>query len=122
MTNHNIINDLFNCVPELKSKFEKSFEQHLITTKDGIYVIWGLGVMSCVLDLLKTPSVYSNQLQKIFNFFETMAQHEDERKDLLMYSTLETLDDHKELLNTAFSFMGSKTKKLLLDVQAFLGE
>ena len=73
------------------------------------------------LDLISQDKLYSSCLLYT-SFFETMAQHEDERKDLLMYSTLETLDDHKELLNTAFSFMGSKTKKLLLDVQAFLGE
>ncbi len=109
--------------PSLKQMFDMFCKKRLIDFSDGIYVIWGLGVMSCVLELLQDPIHNKALLQRIFDFFEEMATSEEEEvRELLMYSTLETLDDDKEVLKIALSFMGNETKKLLYRVQAFLGE
>ena len=109
--------------PSLKQMFDTMKKKYYVADDAGTYVVWGLGVMSCVLELLQDPIHNKALLQRIFDFFEEMATTEEEEvRELLMYSTLETLDDDKEVLKIALSFMGNETKKLLYRVQAFLGE
>ena len=109
--------------PSLKQMFDTMKKKYYVADDAGTYVVWGLGVMSCVLELLQDPIHNKALLQRIFDFFEEMATSEEEEvRELLMYSTLETLDDDKEVLKIALSFMGNETKKLLYRVQAFLGE
>ena len=117
-----IFNQFIKRFPELNDTINKSLKTHLVDDKDGIYVIWGLGIMPSVLELLKRPN-NERILKNIFNFFEEMAISEDEEvRELLMYSTLETLDDDKVILKEALIYMGDKTKKLLDGIQNFLGE
>lgn len=118
-----IIEKFLKEVPEFRNIFRENCTQNLVDSEDGIYVLWGLGIMPGVIKFLRQPEMYKKQLQNIFAFFEKMANSErGEIRELLMYSTLETLDDYKDILTIAYTFMGNKTKELLNNVQNFLGE
>jgi len=107
-------------VPELETEFKVSLKDNLIDKKDGLYVIWGMGMMPCIITSIKNKA-NENQLTRIFNFFEEMATSEEEVKELLMYSTLEKLGDEKEIFELAVPFMGKETRRLSDTVETFLG-
>ena len=118
-----IIEKFLEAVPEFRNIFRENCTQNLVDSEDGLYILWGLGIMPGVINFLSQPEIYKKQLQNIFAFFEEMANSENEEiRELLMYSTLETLDDNKDILNNAYMFMGNKTKKSLENIQNFLGE
>jgi ssDNA-binding replication factor A large subunit len=107
-------------VPELETEFKVFLKDNLIDEKDGLYVIWGMGMMPCIITAIKNKA-NENQLTRIFDFFEEMATSEEDVKELLMYSTLEKLGDEKEIFELAVPFMGKETRRLSDKVETFLG-
>ena len=121
MTINNIIEMFFNRVPEIKNKIDVKLKENSIDMTDGIYVTWGMGVMPCVIDTIYNYKDTGSQLEKVFMFFEEMANADEDIKDLLMYSTLEKLGDEKQILEIAYTYMGKETRILSDRVEAFLG-
>lgn len=117
---NNILELFLKRVPELETSFKISLKDNLIDETDGIYVIWGMGLMPCIIDAIKNKA-NENQLIKIFNFFEEMATSEEDVKELLMYSTLEKLGDEKQIFELAMPFMGNETRELSNKIETFLG-
>jgi hypothetical protein len=117
-----IVEKFLNQFPDQQEMFQQRLKNDKVDMEDGIYIIWGSGINSWVISLLEDSAVHDCLLTRIFNFLEEMANGSEEERDLLMYSTLERLDDDKDLLKIAFMYMGAETKKLLKKVQAFLGE
>ena len=99
----------FSEVPELQEACEQRFLLFHIDRNDGIYVIWGLGIMKCILALLAEPEKNENILKKCFAFFEKMVDHDQRTKGLLFCSTFQSLNNAEHLLPAAFRFMEEKT-------------
>ncbi|WP_441422440.1 DUF7674 family protein [Anaerobacillus sp. MEB173] len=60
----------------------------------------------------------TDKLEKFFNFFEKMAiEGDDYTKELLTVTILERLGDDKEILITAYKYMGKETRKASDEVE-----
>lgn len=108
--------------PQINDDINKNLTANMIDINDGIYVVWGMGVMPCIIKMIDSIDIHENQISSIFEFFEDMATAEDEElKDLLMYSTLELLGDDEKRLKISKKFMRNCTKILSEKVETFLG-
>ena len=108
--------------PQLNVDINKNLKDNLVDINDGIYVLWGMGIMPSVNKTIDCIGKHENLVSEIFDFFEEMANEDDEElKELLMYSTLETLGDDYKRLEISRQFMKNETKKLSERVEAFLG-
>jgi hypothetical protein len=59
----------------------------------------------------------------LFDFFERMAtQGDDDVKGLLSVTILARLGDSKELLQTAYKYMGAETRKVSDEIEKFWGK
>ncbi|SFS10200.1 DUF7674 family protein [Anaeromicropila populeti] len=113
MTINNIFEIFISKFPQLNEDINKNLKDNMVDTNDGIYVLWGMGVMPCVNKIIDNIENYEDLISSIFDFFEEMANGDDEElKDLLMYSTLETLGDDEKRLNISRQFMKNETKLL----------
>lgn len=117
----NVVEEFFCKFPELQGNFNKEIKENLIEKTDGIYTVWGLGVMPCIMDILEDCDLNHPMLVKIFAFFEEMANSDEKVRELLIYSILEKLGDEKEILQKSNNFMGSETYRLSYEVERFLG-
>lgn len=121
MNMDNAINDYLKKVPEVQEQFEKQCKERLIDDTDGAHVIWSLGLIPCVIELIKDNKKNKSVLQRTFAFFEEMASSDEEVRELLLYSVLEKIGDDKEILNISMALMGKNTLKLSQQVENFLG-
>lgn len=107
-------------IPELKKPYADMYRGMRLAPEDGIYALWGFGIMPCVKSLLEEPEAHHGLLQRIFTFFEQMANSEDtEVQDFLICGTLESLDDTPKMLETACKYMGPRTTVLWHRVEDF---
>lgn len=108
--------------PQLNAEINKNLTDCMIDRNDGLYVLWGMGIMPSVNRLIDNYEENEDLVSEIFDFFEEMANIDDEElKELLMYSTLETLGDYDNRLEISRKFMKNETKKLSERVETFLG-
>jgi len=108
--------------PQINDDIKKNLIDNMVDINDGIYVVWGMGVMPCIIKMVDSIDIHKNQISSVFDFFEDMANSEDDEiKELLMYSTLETLGDDEKRLKTSKRFMKNGTKILSEKVETFLG-
>jgi hypothetical protein len=122
MTINNVFEIFMNKFPQLNADININIKDNLVDANDGIYVLWGMGVMPCVNKLIDNIENCENLVSNIFDFFEEMANDGDEEvKELLMYSTLETLGDDGVRLKISRQFMKDETKILSERVETFLG-
>lgn len=122
MNYDNVLNEFFIEVPELKEMFEKRRLARNIELNEGAYVLWGIALYPCIIQLFDDKETNKNLLKKVFDFFEKMAQCEDERvRELLMYGILEELGDDKNILENSRIFMREKTKVLSECIESFFG-
>lgn len=113
LTINNVFEKFMSRFPQINDDINKNLSDNMVDTNDGIYVVWGMGVMPCVINMIDNVELYENQISSIFDFFEDMANgEEDELKELLMYSTLETLGDDEKWLKISRQFMKNETKLL----------
>ena len=115
MNKDNVLNNYLEIVPEVQERFKKQCKKSLID------VIWSLGLVPCVIELIKDNKKNESVLQRTFTFFEEMASSDEEVRELLLYSVLEKLGDDKETLNISMTLMGENTLKLSQQVENFLG-
>lgn len=121
MNKDNVLNKYLEIVPEVQERFKKQCKKSLIDDTDGAHVIWSLGLIPCVIELIKDNKKNESILQRTFTFFEKMASSDEEVRELLLYSVLEKLGDDKEILNISMTLMGKNTLKLSQQVENFLG-
>ncbi|AFM41481.1 hypothetical protein Desaci_2539 [Desulfosporosinus acidiphilus SJ4] len=76
---------------------------------------------SFVVNLLKSHG--NEELKnRIFSFYEGMATSDDDDiRNVLQVTLLEYLGDDKEILNTAYRYMGIYTKRQSDEIERFLG-
>ena len=84
MDMNNLIDEFLFVVPEIKRDFEKQKEINLVDDEDGYYTIWGFGLMPCIIELFSEFDNNKDILEKVFHFFEVMANSEEEIKELLV--------------------------------------
>ena len=113
--------NFFKHFPEAYEYFINQKKLTLVDDTDGMYVIWEMGIMPYVLHVIKESYKYQDLIKRIFDFFEEMANSEEETKELLMYGVLEKLGDEKEIFQKSLSFMGNRTRELSDMVENFLG-
>lgn len=121
MDKNNVIENYLKKVPEIQEQYITQCKENLIDDTDGAHVIWSLGLVPCIIKLIKKHEINKTVLVKTFDFFEEMATSSEEVRELLLYSVLEQLGDDKEVLNTAMSLMGKNTLKYSEQVEYFLG-
>lgn len=122
MNINNVFEKFMNRFPQINDDITKNLIDNMADVNDGIYVVWGMGVMPCIIKMLDSIDNQENQISSIFDFFEDMANAEDdELKGLLMYSTLESLGDDKKRLKISKQFMKNGTRILSEKVETFLG-
>lgn len=108
--------------PQLYADISQNLKDNMVDTNDGIYVLWGMGVMPCINKIIDDIGNYEDVVLGIFDFFEEMANgDEEELKELLMYSTLEKLGDDENRLEISRQFMKKETKILSNKVETFFG-
>ena len=118
----NVFEKFISKFPQLNDDINTNLKENRADTNDGIYVLWGMGVMPSVIKMIEHMENNHNIITSIFDFFEEMAiGHDEELKELLMYSTLETLGDDEERLKISRQFMKNETKILSGKVETFLG-
>lgn len=121
MNQNNVWQEYLKAVPELKAPFEAQCRENWVDGTDGPYVIWGMGLMPCILERLAYEEQNKDLLDRTFAFFEKMACASEEVRELLLYAVLEKLGDDKAVLAKARLLMGAKTLEYSRQVEAFLG-
>lgn len=121
MNKDNAINNYLRIVPEIKERFKIQCKESLIDETDGAHVVWSLGLVPCVIELINEYEKNKRMLEKTFDFFEEMASSDEEVRELLLYSVLEKLGDDKEILNISKALMGKSTLKYSEQLENFLG-
>ena len=77
--------------------------------------------MPCIIELFSEFHNNKDILEKVFHFFEVMANSEEEIKELLMYGVLERLEDSEEILEQSKLLMGKETLLCSEKIEQFLG-
>lgn len=121
MNKDNAIKEFLEKIPEIQEQYIRQCKENLIDNADGAHVIWSLGLVPCIIEMLREHEINKNTLLKSFDFFEQMATLDEDVRELLLYSVLEKLGDDKEVLNTSITLMGRNTLKYSEQVENFLG-
>ena len=98
MNQNNVWQEYLKAVPELQAPFEAQCRENWVDGTDGPYVIWGMGLMPCILERLAYEEQNKDLLDRTFAFFEKMACASEEVRELLLYAVLEKLGDDKACL------------------------
>lgn len=89
MDKDNVIENYLKKVPEIQEEYITQCKENLIDDTDGAHVIWSLGLVPCIIKLIKKHDMNKTVLMKTFDFFEEMATSSEEVRELLLYSVLE---------------------------------
>jgi hypothetical protein len=112
----NIAERFVNEFPEFKPLFEEHIQYN-----DGEllpHVFFG-ECNDYFIKFLETE--VTKELEKLFDFFERMAKGDEYVQELLSVTILERLGDNKEILNTAYKYMGKETRKASNEIEKFWG-
>ena len=83
MNQNNVWQEYLKAVPELQAPFEAQCRENWVDGTDGPYVIWGMGLMPCILERLAYEEQNKDLLERTFAFFEKMACASEEVRELL---------------------------------------
>ena len=73
MNQNNVWQEYLKAVPELQAPFEAQCRENWVDGTDGPYVIWGMGLMPCILERLAYEEQNKDLLDRTFAFFEKMV-------------------------------------------------
>ena len=110
MDNQKFMNEFYQYVPEMKDMVEEHFREGYIEMSDGEFIVWGVGVMDCVMVLMRRASDHSKTLDSVFLFMEHMAKQDEEIKGLLI-SSFKCFLNEEQVIPEALSRMGPETRK-----------
>ncbi|MDD2498190.1 MAG: hypothetical protein PHY90_08690 [Desulfitobacteriaceae bacterium] len=119
-----LVIEMFNEIPEFKRIYEEKSSEYLVDDSTGAHAVVGTLFMPYVFELLSTNQNKNNLelLERIFIFFERMAQCEDEKvKEVLLYTVLEMLGDDEEVYQNSITLMKTSTKQMSKAINTFLG-
>lgn len=119
-----LIKEMVSEIPEFREIYIEKSKENLVDESSGVYVVIGILFMPYVCELLinNQKNDKSELLERIFAFFERMAQCEDEKvREVLLYTVLENLGDSQEVLKNAKGFMKPITNQMSNSVEVFLG-
>ena len=118
---NSIIEQLLCNIPEIKTKYQEEMAWWGNEEFPGLHNILGDVMNSFVVNLLKSSG--NEELKsRIFSFYEDMAISSDYHiRNVLEVTLLEYLGDDKEILNTAYNYMGIYTKRLSDGIERYLG-
>ena len=112
---------LYRRFPLLKSLIDTEM-QTFECYKPGLHVLYGNVLNPYVTELLKTPNE-SDEIRKIFSFYEELAISDDEEvRNLLQVTLLECLWDDFIVFDRAISYMLPETKKINEIIGAYLNK
>ena len=76
MNQNNVWQEYLKAVPELQAPFEAQCRENWVDGTDGPYVIWGMGLMPCILERLAYEEQNKDLLDRTFAFFEKIILKE----------------------------------------------
>ena len=89
----------------------------------GPHIVYGDILNPYLISLLENADQNQYELQRIFDFLEFLANHEDLHiQEVVQMTVLEYIGGKKEVVPNAKKFMGPKTKILFDEIQKFWGE
>jgi hypothetical protein len=116
----NVAEALIEAVPELRARYA----EELRVWGDelpGPHIIFGDVLNPYLIELLDAHHA-TEQLQKVFEFLEILAHHDDVHvQELVAVTVCERLGDCRELLQKARKFMGPRTRQFSKEVEDFWG-
>lgn len=116
----NIIEKLLENFHELKNEYKKELEWWNGQIP-GLHIVFGNIFNPYIIELLKSNE-NDKKLKIIFNFLEELASSNDpEIKNVLTVTILEQLGDDPKILQTAQTYMKSKTRILSDGIEKYLG-
>ena len=110
MDNAKFMKEFYSYVPQMQGMVEQYFRDGYIEMSDGEFIVWGVGVMDCVMALMRRASDYSKTLDSVFMFMEHKAKQDDEIKGLLI-SSFKCFLNEDQLIPEALVRMGPETRK-----------
>ena len=124
MEYYTLVQEMINEIPEFKRIYIEKSSENLINESTGAHAVIGTLLMPYVSKLLLTNQNNDNLelLERIFIFFERMAQCNDEKvREILLYTVLEMLGDDEDVYKNALELMQSSTKQMSNMIEVFLG-
>jgi hypothetical protein len=116
----NMAEALIEAVPDLRAPYA----EELRVWGDelpGPHIIFGDVLNPYLIKLLDSHHT-TEQLQKVFEFLELLAHHDDVYiQELVAVTVCERLGDRRELLQKARKFMGPRTRQFSKEVEDFWG-
>lgn len=70
MNQNNVWQEYLKAVPELQAPFEAQCRENWVDGTDGPYVIWGMGLMPCILERLAYEEQNKDLLDRTFAFLK----------------------------------------------------
>ena len=119
MDNVKFMEEFYRYVPEMRDVVEERFRACYIEMSDGEFVVWGIGVMECIMELLRHASEHEKTLDRVFSFMEYMVLQRDEIKGLLTAS-FDCILNEEHLVPKALSKMGPETRKFWDEYMEYL--
>ena len=110
MTAEDLLNSLFQEVPEIREAVDMMLHAYSVNLSEGRFPVWEYGVMEVVKFLLEESSTYCQPLTRVFAFFEKMASGDEDTRNFFLVATMDYFYEHQNLLSIANKFMGPSTK------------
>lgn len=111
----NIYSQLFSVFPNLKHKFQSNIDYYLDGEKYFEQVVFGDLLNPYVIELINKNDI--NELNKIFDFFESMATSNESYVVKILYDNVFKImyEDENSLMKVKL-FMREETKKLFVSI------
>lgn len=118
MNYENILDLLFNKIPEIKAFYEKKKQENLVDDDSGKHIIFGMVIVPYILEEVNN---HGENEKKIFDFLEEMSFCEDVKVgELLDYTILEQfIDEGKQQLDILKSFMHENVLKCCMEIEKY---
>ena len=111
---------LIDVVPELRGEYEKE-RKWWGEEIPGPHIIFGDILTPHLISLLESNRE-KGRLERIFDFLEELANHEDAHvREVVQVTVCERLGDKKEWLEKARQYMGKATLRLSHEIEKFWG-
>jgi len=116
-----IYESLLERFPEFREQYDHEMDV-VDCYKPGPHVLYGNVLNHYVTELLRANKD-SKMILRIFDFYEEMAQSEDEEvNNLLQVTLLEYLWDEKEIYRKALDYMLPATRRVNACIKEYLNE
>ena len=119
MNIEDLLDELFQEVPEIKRSVHMMLNAYHVTMSDGRFPVWEYGVMECVEFLLEEADTYHHTLQKIFQYFEKLASADVNTREFFMCAVMDYFCNKPDLVPIAKRFMGPAVEAAWIEYRKF---